>query len=1161
MRIPKTSRGLDRGMARACAFTALMCASAILTPTASASGIEVSSGGTAGYSTVIAVPPGIAGMVPSLALSYNGSTSNGPVGVGWALQGLSLITRCGASPETDGKGGGVLFAPGDRLCLDGQRLIETNASGTPVAASPAANGALQDAAGRAEDGSYTEYRTQKDTFARIRAYGMANGAVANGPRYFKVWTKSGQVLEFGAGPSADSNSNALVSASGQNVAVVWALARASDTMGNYIDYKYNQRDIAWGSGKVAGTPTTGREWNLVEIQYTGTPSQAPTNKVVFEYADRPDTPGAAQDRSEAYHHGSKTLSIQLLKAIRTYINWPGPALGVTASPGGVPIAQPSTAVKVKATKITYGKGPNTGRSRTGAIQECVGAAETTCLRPTSFGYNPGTSLSYTPSANFTAALGTTPLMTADGKMGVLTGDFNGDGRTDILRWSDNPAQNVIYMAGSQGAFTMTPTNVTAVGDNLNKSDGCYYAIAQDFDGDGKTDILRVMRATSPVTSASCGTVVNMLYLSQGNGQFTKVVVPSTIDLLEATSTLTTTTHCTAPMLRTVSPTVLRAPGAMPQGSCSNGYIPWYSYTRTAGKTFVIIDVNGDGRPDIITTRIAAYTNDDMLENADFGCSTCTHVYLGGANGAFNEYTSTNVAQHSLYGAPYGHTAGTLGSRPYVTDVNGDGLSDLQVDGGTWQSNGDGNFTRIADDPASCATPIDFNGDGRMDCLYPNATASAASLYVADGSSTPSRVANFNLVSAGQELAGATLGVATFDLDNDGRTDLIRWSDDPTKNVVYLSNGDGTFRVASSFNLNTTAYPLKKSNGTVDFVLGDFTGDGNVEILRLVSGPTSGSTTTMNQLFVKTSISQPEQLASVTTPSGLVHSLTWVTLPDSSSGAIGPRYASGASLGSPAVYPLVDLTPPMWVVATVESQTGVGSATVKTEYSYAGLRAGLDGRGLLGFMKMTEQHVAPDGGATRLETSFFQDRGFVGTAAVVRSYDAGIGAGGHLLSQTTSAYCDTTSTTTPPPIVTSGVAPAPCQSTALIQRPYLYQTLAEGWDIDAARTALPAVTTTNVYDAEGNPTSIVATTTGLVAGVQQTSTKSVTNSYGNEDITGDHWVLARLQSASVRNVVSNGLPQVTTSAGTSPHAADRQGPTPGPNIPAIMAVINSLLLSD
>jgi hypothetical protein len=84
---------------------------------------------------------------------------------------------------------------------------------------------------------------------------------------------------------------------------------------------------------------------------------------------------------------------------------------------------------------------------------------------------------------------------------------------------------------------------------------------------------------------------------------------------------------------------------------------------------------------------------------------------------------------------------------------------------------------------------------------------------------------------------------------------------------------------------------------------------------------------------------------------------------------------------------------------------------------------------------------------------------------------------------------------------------------------------------------------------------------VVAGVQQTSTKTVTNSYGNEDITGDHWVLARLQSASVRNVVSNGLPQVTTSAGTAPHSADRQGPAPGPNIPAILAVINSLLLSD
>ena len=50
---------------------------------------------------------------------------------------------------------------------------------------------------------FREYRTEKDIYARIRAYGIANGADTNGPLYFKVWTKSGQIYEYGAAPSAE----------------------------------------------------------------------------------------------------------------------------------------------------------------------------------------------------------------------------------------------------------------------------------------------------------------------------------------------------------------------------------------------------------------------------------------------------------------------------------------------------------------------------------------------------------------------------------------------------------------------------------------------------------------------------------------------------------------------------------------------------------------------------------------------------------------------------------------------------------------------------------------------------------------------------------------------------------------------------------------------
>ena len=330
-------------------------------PASAGSGVAVTASGTPSYGIALQLPPGIAGMTPNLGLAGG---VNGPVGYGWTIQGISTITRCPGTVATDGAIKGVFFARTDKLCLDGQRLIRTNASGQPSAANPAANGALEDAVGLGA-GATTEFRTEKDTYARIRAYGYAGGdATGNsGPAYFMVWTKSGQIYEYGASPGADANTNALVAAQGKSIPMAWAVSRISDTLSNYIDFKYIQRDSYWGPGPLGGIVQNGREWNLVEVQYTGHGTQAPTNKVVFDYADRPDTPGHPQDRAEAYQQGSKNVSIWRLQAIRSYVNWNGPALGVvpqgTAFPSvpylmpdvGTLATPPASAVKVKTVKI------------------------------------------------------------------------------------------------------------------------------------------------------------------------------------------------------------------------------------------------------------------------------------------------------------------------------------------------------------------------------------------------------------------------------------------------------------------------------------------------------------------------------------------------------------------------------------------------------------------------------------------------------------------------------------------------------------------------------------------------------------------------------------------------------------------------------------------
>ena len=55
---------------------------------------NVNDSGAAVYTVKIAVPPGTRGIEPELSLNYDSSGSDGLLGLGWSLGGLSAITRC-----------------------------------------------------------------------------------------------------------------------------------------------------------------------------------------------------------------------------------------------------------------------------------------------------------------------------------------------------------------------------------------------------------------------------------------------------------------------------------------------------------------------------------------------------------------------------------------------------------------------------------------------------------------------------------------------------------------------------------------------------------------------------------------------------------------------------------------------------------------------------------------------------------------------------------------------------------------------------------------------------------------------------------------------------------------------------------------------------------
>src|SRR6266496_3533287 len=247
---------------------------------------SVNSDGGANYMIPIQIPPGSAGMAPGIALTYSKQVDNPLVGVGFSISGLSIISRCGSTIALDGVKGGVYYDSRDRFCLDGQRLIAVNGV----------------------DGAHgTEYRTERESFARIFSYdtsvcGLDNGAApSSGPACFKVFSKDGTVSEYGVSPDS------RIQAQGKNGVVqttvrLWALNKVQDTRGNYYTVSYAEDN-------------TNAEYRPLRIDYTGNANAglAPYNSVSFVYVSRPDI-------VPLYEAGSAIKVTQRLTNVQAYVD-------------------------------------------------------------------------------------------------------------------------------------------------------------------------------------------------------------------------------------------------------------------------------------------------------------------------------------------------------------------------------------------------------------------------------------------------------------------------------------------------------------------------------------------------------------------------------------------------------------------------------------------------------------------------------------------------------------------------------------------------------------------------------------------------------------------------------------------------------------------------
>ena len=238
--------------------------------------VSVGGLGAANYCIPIELPSDIGNMKPSLSITYDSQSSNGLLGWGWTLGGLSAISRTGSNLFLDYEMDGADF-DNDNYVLDGQRLCVIDES---------SNGC--------------EYRTEVDGMSRIISYNEPG--VVNGPAKFKVWTADGMIMEYGFDNETTNSRVQWESESDitKKEVGMWLLNRVEDRNGNYMEYHY-----------VVG----GHNFYLDRIVYTGNEDLriSPAHTIKFKYND-----GTREDEETTFIGNHALHQSKLLKSILVY---------------------------------------------------------------------------------------------------------------------------------------------------------------------------------------------------------------------------------------------------------------------------------------------------------------------------------------------------------------------------------------------------------------------------------------------------------------------------------------------------------------------------------------------------------------------------------------------------------------------------------------------------------------------------------------------------------------------------------------------------------------------------------------------------------------------------------------------------------------------------
>lgn len=833
------------------------------------------------YSIPIAIPPGTNGMIPSIVLQYNSQGENGIAGYGWSIGGLSAITRSGKNVWYNGIGQPVTYTRQDNFYLDGIKINQvtstTNGVSTDLAvayretalgAYYASNSITFNDGFSSEDGASFSaevvnagaatgdgfFAAENENFSRIIYSGNPDN-----PTSFRVIKKDGSIMEYG-----NTSDSKLLTDDGVNV-MVWRLNRIIDINGNYIDFVYT------------GAPNTDRDFKIKTIKYSGNinTGQAPFNTINFNYTVR-------SDRNVIYEAGASLISFNILSQIQ-----------VTNESGAV----------FKTYDLNYGYDNNYS-----FLKEVVEkGTDNTALNSTIFLYGD-------KPQNLTVM--SAPILA--GQVDYFAGDFDGDGRSDLLAagvtYNNTPikrhtnfqlrtrlAQNSyvqLYQKDLDDALESIESN------KLKR----YNFLTSDYDGDGRDDVLTVSS-----TWQNPNRILN------------NVTINYTRNFSSQTGTAYTYTNYTYP-------TALG--------------IPFRHINTTTGHFFVPGDFNGDGNQDYILI-----------------------VSAGGSAQykAFLTSPSTNEINQEIVGFGFGsnpspeYYATTVANANMITpiDFDGDGRNEIMV-------TKDGASYIIAVKPIPPSTgylyagevisqavisgnskifPGDFNGDKKSDLLFKDMNSGLWYIATSNGKSYTGTQFTFNQnVKLTGDYSDDKIVVADF--DGDGKTDILHgytYGGSASKLSLYYSKG---FWGTPTFSYEQ--YDYNDLLPFIDLVVGDFNGDGRSDVM-------SRTSITSEADFISFKASGKERLLmKVTNGHNFTTAFDYRPLTDN---LVAEFYERTVNLdNAPNAYPFNYVELPVNVVSYVTSPNGVGG-NATTAYYYKDAVLHRSGKGFIGFKSIKGNNLS------------------------------------------------------------------------------------------------------------------------------------------------------------------------------------------------------------